>query len=49
MRHAGLRREATAVIAKAASALLCDTAEVPGLGVWACGHVFRGGMGDAMG
>ena len=37
MRHADLRREATAVIAKAASALLYDTA-VWYL-VWVCGLV----------
>ena len=47
MRHADLRREATAVIAKAASALLYDTA-VWYL-VWVCGCVFCGGMSDAMG
>ena len=49
MRHADLRREATAVIAKAASALLYDTA-VWYL-VWVCGRVgcvFCGGMSDAM-
>ena len=52
MRHADLRREATAVIAKAASALLYDTAVwylVPGMGVRVCGCVFCGGMSDAMG
>ena len=37
MRHADLRREATAVIAEAASALLYDTA-VWYL-VWVCGRV----------
>ena len=48
MRHADLRREAIAVIAKAASALLYATAAVvPGMGVWAC--VFCGGISDAMG
>ena len=47
MRHADLRREATAVIAKAASALLYDTA-VWYL-VWVCGCVFCCGMSDAMG
>ena len=54
MRHADLRREATAVIAKPASALcmiLCCV--VPGVGVWACGCVGMcvcgGGMIDAMG
>ena len=50
MRHADLRREATAVIAKAASALLYDTA-VWYL-VWVNGRVgvcFSGGMSDAMG
>ena len=47
MRHAGLRREATAVIAKAASALFYDTA-VWYL-VWVCGRVCCGGMSDAMG
>ena len=47
MRHADLRREATAVIAKAASALLYDA--VWYMGVWACGCVFCGGMNDAMG
>ena len=46
MRHADLRRDTTTVIAKAASALLYDTAVwfVPGMGVWACGE-----MSDAMG
>ena len=38
MRHADLRREATAVIARAASALLYDTAVVWYL-VWVCGCV----------
>ena len=49
MRHADLRREEIVVIAKAASALLYDTA-VWYL-VWVCGHmrVFCGGMSDAMG
>ena len=49
MCHADLRREATAVIAKAASALLLDTA-VWHL-VWVCGRVdvCFGGMSDAMG
>ena len=50
MSHAYLRREATAVIAKAASAQLYDTA-VWYL-VWVCGHVgmcFDGEMSDAMG
>ena len=47
MRHADLPREATAVIAKAASALLYDTA-VWYL-VWVCGRVFCGGMSDEMG
>ena len=49
MRHADLRREATAVIAQAESALLYDTVAVPGTGVWACGCVFCGGMSDAIG
>ena len=56
MRHADLRREATAVIAKAASALLYDTAVwylvwVCGrVGVWVCVLcVFCGGISDAMG
>ena len=47
MRHADSRREATAVIAKPASALLYDTA-VWYL-VWAGGCMFCGGMSDAMG
>ena len=50
MRHADLRREAKAVIAKPASApcmMLCCV--VPGVGVWACGLVFGGGMSNAMG
>ena len=58
MRHADLRRKATAVLAKPASApcmILCCV--VPGVGVWvcgrvgvwACGCVFGGGMIDAMG
>ena len=38
MRHADLRREATAVIVKAASALLYDTTAVWYL-VWVCGRV----------
>ena len=46
MHHAGLRRETTAVVAKAASALLHDTA-VWYL-VWVCGCVFCGEMSDAM-
>ena len=46
MRHPDLRREATGVIAKAASALLYDTA-VWYL-VWVCGYVFCGGVSDAM-
>ena len=46
MRHANLRRETTAVIAKPASALLYDTA-VWYL-VWVCGRVLCGGMSDAM-
>ena len=46
MRHADLRREATAVIVKPASALLYDTA-VWYL-VWACGCVLCGWMSDAM-
>ena len=49
MRHADLQREAIAVIAKAASALLYDTAVVPGMGVWTCGGVFSCGMSEAMG
>ena len=52
MHHADLRREATAVIAKPASAVLYDTrycCVVPGTGVWACGCVFCGWMSDAMG
>ena len=63
MHHADLRGEATAVIAKAAPALLYDTAVwylvwacgtwygcvVPGMGVWACGCAFCGGISDAMG
>ena len=51
MRQADLRREATAVMAKAASALSYDTAVwyLPGMSVWACGCVFCGGMSDAMG
>ena len=48
MRHADLRREATAVIAKAASTLLYDTAVWYLVWVWACGCVFCGGMSDAM-
>ena len=62
MHHADLRGEATAVIAKAAPALLYDTAVwylvwvcgtcygcvVSVMGVWACGCVFCGGMGDAI-
>ena len=47
MRHADLHREATAVIAKAASALLYNTA-VWYL-VWVCGCVFCGWTSDAMG
>ena len=50
MRHAGLRREVTAVIAKPASVpcmILCCV--VPGMGVWACGSVLGGGMNEAMG
>ena len=47
MRHADLRREATAVIAKPASVLLYGTA-VWYL-VWACGCAPCGGMSDAMG
>ena len=45
MRHADLRREATAVIAKPASSpcmILCCV--VLGVGVWAYGCVFGGGM-----
>ena len=49
MRHADLRREATAVIVKAASALLYDTAVWYLVCVWACGCVFSGKMSDAMG
>ena len=55
MRHANLQREAKAVVAKAASALLYDPAVwflvwVCGrVGVWACGCVFCDGMSDAMG
>ena len=37
MRHADMRREATTVIAKPASALLYDTAV--GYLIWVCGHV----------
>ena len=52
MRHAGLRRDAAAVIAATpASALLYDTAMwYTGDVVWvrACGRVFCGGMSDAM-
>ena len=51
IRHADLRREATAVITKSSSPLLHDTAvwyEVPGMGVWACGCLFGGGTIDAM-
>ena len=47
MRHADLRREVTAVIAKPASALLYDIAMW--YVVWMCGCVFCGGMSDAMG
>ena len=47
MRDTDLRREATAVIAQAASALLYNTAMR--YLVWVCGRVFRGGMSDAMG
>ena len=50
MRHADLRRKGTAVIAKPGSApcmILCYV--VPGMGAWACGCVFGGGMSDAMG
>ena len=47
MRHADLWRKATAVIAKTASALLCDTA-VWYL-VWVCACVLCGGTSDAMG
>ena len=47
MRHADLRRGATAVVAKPASALLYDAA------VWClvlvCGCMLCGGMSDAMG
>ena len=49
MRHADLRREATAVMAKPASALLYDSAVVPGTGVWACGYVFCDAMGSKTG
>ena len=52
MRHADLRREAAAAAvtaAKQASALLYDTAVVPGTGVRACGCVLCGAMSDAMG
>ena len=52
MRHADLLREATAGIAKPASApcmiLQCDT-WYGCVAVWPCGCVFRGGMGDAIG
>ena len=47
MRHADLRPEAQAVMAKPALALLYDTA-VWYL-VWVCGCVLCGGMSDAMG
>ena len=52
MRHADLLREATAVIAKPASApcmtLLCGT-WYGCVAVWPCGCVFGGGMSDAIG
>ena len=47
MRHADLRREATAVTAKPASALLYDT--VVWYLVWVRGCVLCGRMSDAMG
>ena len=52
MRHADLLREATAGVAKPASApcmiiLQCGT--VLGMGVWPCGYAFGGGMSDAIG
>ena len=52
MRHADLLREATAGIAKPASAtcmiLQCGT-WYGCVAVWPCGCVFGGGMGDAIG
>ena len=37
MRHVDLRREeAAATAAEVASTLLCDTAVLPGIGVWMC-------------
>ena len=52
MRHADLLREATAGIAKPASALCmilqCGT-WYGCVAVWPCGCVFGGGMGDAIG
>ena len=47
MRHADLQREATTVVAKAASTLLYDTAVWYLL--WVCGCGWCGGMSDAMG
>ena len=49
MRHADLRREATAVTAKSASALLYDTAVWYLVCVRARGCVFGGGTSDVMG
>ena len=52
MRHADLLREATAGIAKPASAhcmiMHCGT-WCGCMAVWPCGRVFGGGMGDAIG
>ena len=52
MRHDDLRREATVVIAKPASApcMIQQRGTWYGcVGVWACGCVFDGGMSDAIG
>ena len=50
MCHADLRRKAAVIAAKPAFALLYTAVWylVPGMGVWACGCVFGGGMNDAM-
>ena len=52
MRHADLRRESTAVIAKPASALLNGMIRIAVwylVWVWACWCLFGGGTSDAMG